>query len=305
MLDRMQEDGNSGGDPCEEVEPDFYKMLSDDFDELEAVQNNRFKYDGMVAFFDVLGYGELTSTACEEVIRNVMDAVKAAHIEAREVVDDIDKKHEGRSFQFGSDYADIRCVNISDSLIFHDAFQHSQPNDESVREHSMSSVADRFYRFIRFCRKVYGVLLERGLPTRGAISVGTYYWDQANMLAGKSVIEAYKTSESLSFSGLVLTENTVNKVRKKTNYLFGPHFPHEIDFLKRGVEVYVKGRGGDELRAMDVVIPDMSFLKSASVDEYVKMQFGAFRKPVSKPRVKALMKNTIDVLNHSCSQVAN
>lgn len=301
MVDRMEESNEQDYDPYDGMSPEQYKAMCE-MEEADAeAREYQFKRDGMVAFFDVLGYGVLASKEGEDVIRNVMDAVKAAEIEAKQVVDDIDKKDEGRSFLVGSDYAEIKCVNISDSLIFHDRFPDPELKASLDEESATIPDAMSFYRFLRYCRKVYGVLLEHGLPTRGAISIGTFYWDHANMLAGRPVIEAYKVSESLSFSGLVITEKSLSEIRRRTQWLFGPKYSHDMSFLKRGIKTFVKGRGGDELKEMDVVMPDMSFLNSVSIEDYIKMQFCAFGKSVSSPRVQALMKNTVDVLNQYVS----
>lgn len=292
MVERMLEAAENDYEPFDGMTPEQYEAAR----EVEEQHEYAFKRDGMVAFFDVLGYSAIASTACEDVIRTVMEAVKTAQVEARQALDDIDNQEDGNSFQFGSDYDEIRCVNISDSLIFHDRFPDPELNADCEPEYSTIPDAMRFYRFLRFCRKVYGVLLEHGLPTRGAISIGTFYWDHESMLAGKPVIEAYKTSESLSFSGLVLSENSLSQIRRRTQWIFGEHFSQDMHFLKRGLKVYVKGRGGDELKEMDVVMPDMTFLKSVTVEDYVKMQFGAYGKSVTQPRVCALLKNTVDVL---------
>lgn len=266
------------------------------FDKIEKQRKERFKRDGMVAFFDVLGYKNIAMRGDEGAIRKVMDAVEAAHAEAKQLLDSIDLRDETTSLVAGSDFAEIECVNISDSLVFHEQFPDGRLEGDLEEKNTDWFVSVGLYRFLRFCRKVYAVLLERGLPTRGAVSIGTYYWNKKNMLAGKPVIDSYLASESLSFSGVVLSDAGLGEMRTRAHYLFEKGFPYDDSFLKHQILVPTKTKSGDGLSRMDVLMPDRMTFPSGKRDQFVTDMFKEHGKRVDNPRVCAILKNTLEVL---------
>lgn len=302
MVERMAEAAERDDNPYSGMsEEDYAALCAAEEAEAEA-REFEFKRDGMVAFFDVLGYSQLAAKASEGVVRDVMNALSQAHAEAKQLLDEIDLQEESRSVLLGSDFEDVRSVNISDSLIVHDRFPGTIVAGDEEGEFKGLGDSYRFYRFIRFCRKVWCVLFERGLPLRGAISIGTFYWDHKTMLAGEPVIEAYKASESLSFSGLILAEDSLPSIAERAWLLYKPEFPVGLDFLQRRLLVPVKTSSGDGLAQRDVILPDLSAMAGDNLAAYVKSRFEMHEKSVDSPRARAILRNTIDILSIARSE---
>lgn len=272
------------------------------YHEIEKERNAAFGRDGMVAFFDVLGYSDIAMNAAEDSIREVMGAVEAADRGARSMLDDIDTAgaesgEESRDVCFGSDFEDIKCVNISDSLVFHAQFQDPRMVGDDNGGFRKWLDADSLYRFVRFCRKVYCVLFEYGLPTRGAISIGTFYWNGANMLAGKPMIDAYRTSESLSFSGLVFGQKSSAEIHRRCHEMFESHYTHDTSFMRCGVDLPVKTGSGDGLEKLDLIMPELSDVRGVGFDSNFADQFATYGRDLGRSRTRAIIANTLRILH--------
>lgn len=278
-------------------------MTEEEYNEIREVEDAedyahefQFKRDGMVAFLDILGYKQIAETDSESVIQEVMGVLKQAQDDAVKLMSEIDLPEEPRFSFMGYDSEDIKLINISDSIILHDRFSDALLIGSNARESKELDDSFRIYRFILFCRKVWGALFERGLPPRGAISIGTFYWNHETMLAGRPIVEAYKTSESLSFSGLVLADGSLAAMHDRARPLFEKNYPAQMLFLRSRLPVPVKSSSGDGILPMDVVVPDFSFVPTGKMADYVRGRFEAYGKKVDSPRVQAIVKNTIDFL---------
>ena len=274
-----------------------YKAFLEACDADDYAHEFEFKRQGMVAFFDVLGYSKLAEDVSEDVIRVVMDALVQARDEAKRLMYEIDK-HEIPSLRFVQhDPDEIRTVNISDSIVVIDRFEDVMPF--GADGHLLREISDSFclYQFIQFCRKLWDVLFVRGLPLRGAISTGTFYWNHETIFAGRPFIEAYTTQESLSFSGLVLSKSA--DVHKRVRLLLDKDCFSSKDLLSQDLCVPTKGSSGDDLTPMDVVIPGLPVLAFENLDDYVESRFKAHGKRIEEQRVKDVLKNTINIMRNA------
>ena len=277
-------------------------MTADEYDnclELEAEEyayEHELKRDGMVAFLDILGYGNLAKTASESVIFDVMSALKQAQDETAKLTPELDLP-EDLLVQLGMcDIDDVKLINISDSIILHSRNLFAIPFGPKGAERMKICEAFAVYRFVKLCKHIWGILFERGLPLRGAIAFGTFYWNHETMLAGQPFIEAHDESESLSFSGLIFAKDSLSAIRKRADFLFQKECPPEMRFLTRQMAVPVKTKSGDGLVLRDVVVPEFQDMPDEKLAEYVRDRFGAYDKKTDLPRVQAIIKNTIDVL---------
>lgn len=262
----------------------------------EVSEASIIRGDGLVAFFDILGYSKIARSNDENKIWEVIRIIKGAFDDAKGVLDSDDLRDETRSLFVGSDFSEVRCVNVSDSLVFFMPFGDSQKAGDALRKFAPQLSAMDTYRFIRYCRKVYGVLLEQGLPSRGAISYGRYYSDGVSMVAGDPVVDAHVLSDALSFSGLVLTEDAGKRLRDSENPLFKPGFCCDTTFIREEMQVLVKGKSGDELRKLDVIMPDQSFFKMYDLDADMRRLFEMHGKKIDSPRTHEILKNTINII---------
>ena len=146
--------------------------------------------------------------------------------------------------------------------------------------------------------KFWGYVFETyGLPTRGAISIGTFYWNRANMLAGKPMIDAYRTSEALSFSGLVFGRNSTAEIHRRCHEMFESHYTHDTSFMRYDVDLPVKTGSGDGLEKLDLVMPELFDVKAVGFDSYVADQFATYGRDLGRPRTRAIIANTLSILH--------
>ena len=292
------------------VPEEDYKAFLDACDADDYAHEFEFKRQGMVAFFDVLGYRKLSEDVSEDVIRSVMDTLKQAHDEAKRKMSEIVIQGDPLLSFERHNPDEIRTVNISDSIVVIDRFEDVIPfgaNRVVLREFSDSFC---LYQFIQFCRKVWESLFDRGLPLRGAISTGTFYWDHGTIFAGKPFIEAYNVQESLSFSGLVLAKSV--DIQERTRLMIDKYILDK-DLLFRNLCVPVKASKteersiekdssegdvshSDRLEPMDVVVPDLSDILPENMAAYAEGQFKAHGKKINSQRVQTILKNTVEIL---------
>lgn len=278
-----------------------YKELCEAEEVEDYAYEHEFKRDGMVAFLDILGYANLAKTASERVIFDVMSALKQAQDETARLMPDLDLPEDVRVQLGMCDIDDVKLINISDSIILHSRRPFANPFGPRGPERQELCEAFAVYRFVKLCNHIWSILFERGLPLRGAISFGTFYWNHETMLAGQPFIEAHEESEGLSFSGLIFAEGALSAIRNRASFLFQKDCPSGMRFLTRRMPVPVKKtlpdkRTVDESLPRDIVVPDLPDMPDEKLAEYVRERFGAHDKKTDLPRVQAIIKNTIDVL---------
>jgi hypothetical protein len=134
--------------------------------------------DGLVAFFDILGYKEmLLANTVEESLRIVNKCLLAALAET--------KKTNHPKIQ-------IKTFVISDSILI------ALPNLTQIG----------VFFFTQFCSMFIFELLIHGLPARGAIATGRFsIKSKQNQIAfvGQPIIDAYELTNSLEIAACALT----------------------------------------------------------------------------------------------------
>ena len=163
------------------------------------------KSEGLVAFFDVLGYQNIIdNNSIDEVsiiIRNVLqkmqDFAKEGFqktfenlIAAQETVDDIIERVQFRL--------------ISDSILLALPF-----NEIGSSSDEGEAAKEKYYYCMLFFHYIYLILnrtFKEGLPLRGAVDYGKFFLED-NCFAGKPIIDCYRIGDSLEFSGCVVTPN--------------------------------------------------------------------------------------------------
>jgi hypothetical protein len=148
--------------------------------------------DGYVAFFDILGYGEIDN--CTEVLRIL-----------RETHEKIKKMLEKAERDLTSASCSCEHFLFGDSIIL---FFGGKP------QNCWPYVA-------LFCQQIFRGLWDKGIALRGAIAKGVWYRDriaECYGYAGKPIVEAHRYAEILDFAGCVLTPSAEDLTEIPVNF---------------------------------------------------------------------------------------
>lgn len=156
--------------------------------------------EGLVGFFDILGYKKIAQSDNFELVAGVMKSILSLPTFSKKILlerfeGDVKERDIIEDFQKGIEYR-----VMSDSILLTIPFwpQKIEEKDALVRS----------YLWVAFLVHVIYLIrtsFDRGLPLRGSIALGKYILDET-CFAGSAVIEAYDLATSLDFSGCVLTE---------------------------------------------------------------------------------------------------
>lgn len=156
---------------------------------------------GIVAFLDILGYqnlvlnndlekvGEILKTFNSlglQVNKNIYNAVMEASNNDNETVNRIINNKTILHLDYNV---------ISDSIIVVKKFDH----EKETKTMMVSTFLFGMY-------SLFTEAMNNGIALRGAIGFGEYL-SEDNIFASKEIIEAYKLSESLNFSGIVFCDS--------------------------------------------------------------------------------------------------
>jgi hypothetical protein len=174
---------------------------------------------GLVAFFDILGYQDIIdNNLIEEVARIISDILVKIPADVKNEFMGLLKKgsKQYNLFQVFIESIDQRV--ISDSILLSLDF----PEDE--KEHIKVA---RWTVFLLYVRLLVYTAFEKGLPLRGAIDYGEFFID-SNCFAGKPIIDCYRLSNRLEFSGCVLTPSCEKTLQNALKGLVDNAIPLDI-----------------------------------------------------------------------------
>ena len=172
---------------------------------------------GYVAFFDILGYREMTS---RQDFSTVIKALREAEADA---LDLLSRKN----------IANCELFSFGDSMIVFCAGDFED------------STLDSALQLPIYCRLLFQRMFNRGMPVRGAIAKGEFYF-KGNSYAGQPLNEAYEYANSLEFAGCVLTPSAEDLIAEELEVDSDSKVVRkEPDF--REVSVPIKNQGHQKL----------------------------------------------------------
>lgn len=230
------------------------KEFEEWIEECQRKYDMQFKRNGMVAFFDILGYRQMATHLAENTLRDVMMTVETVTEKAKSTLSEEDGRGDGGRYGtlFTSRFDDIESTVISDSMIFHQRFsENHEPQSQGITNEDFGLLRKfEALNFIRFCRRIFSDLMGAKLPIRGALAAGEYYWNKKAMFAGRSLIEAHDLSERLNCAGVVLCESMTCEVDEA---LKKGRWPELIRGIAGPMDVPVKA---EEQKPLYVLCPD-------------------------------------------------
>jgi hypothetical protein len=158
--------------------------------------------DGLVAFFDILGYQSFlenneAEVATSQIINIVNDAgsiISGQMIANLSTLTEADKKT----------LAEIQWLVFSDTILMVKEWDR-----KSLREWAVFTAAAS-----KLCRHMF----EFGLPLRGAIKIGKYLISKS-CFAGKPIVDAYRAETSLDLAACCVDQEIMESVGKAARKL--------------------------------------------------------------------------------------
>ncbi|MHA2249734.1 MAG: hypothetical protein ACXAD7_05200 [Candidatus Kariarchaeaceae archaeon] len=258
--------------------------------------------NGLVAFFDILGYSqmllsnevELTASLIVDVLAKVPDevlstmtkedpsAIKNEHLKSKEFIDKLWDKII---------HKEISWLLFSDSILVSLPLTEMAPNDFQ----SMFYNGIRVTAFLHVCAFLLRKMFDKGLPLRGAVSFGEFFIKD-NYFAGKPIIESYQISESIELSGCVLTPSVGHIFDQMKDYAQKNNFPENLSMLNQLVVPHLVPEKREKLTKRYTInwvkLPMLYFQQIPSdIREYVYSSFVDFNKD-TPPIVYAKINNT-------------
>jgi len=157
---------------------------------------------GYLGFFDVLGYKDLISN---NKLDDVIDIYNRTLLNLAEKAILIEGKH---------DYARIEGKEPVKYLAFSDTIILYQDESYIFKNRPKKPCLNRDTEPQNFhgnCELFIKVIIERGIPIRGAVSYGRYYATERGCFLGMPIIEAYKMEQAQDWAGAVICRSVQDK----------------------------------------------------------------------------------------------
>ncbi len=160
---------------------------------------------GIVGFFDILGYKNfIEKNDISEPVIQVLKKINSAGEDVIAYLKNLSEHFDKKEY-FKEDIVNrIKWQNLSDSIIVHIFFEKAD---------MLSRHLDMLY-FSVICSSLMRHMLDFGLPLRGAIDVGKFYFEK-NCFAGRPIGNAYSTSQDLDLAACVFCEEAAKFVNEK------------------------------------------------------------------------------------------
>ena len=178
-------------------------------------------HNGLIGFFDILGYQNLLEkNEPEDIAQSVLPFLTNINATVSSGLKDYVNKSPvmGESKDFFN-----KIVDSFEWLIFSDTILLTLNIDNESKKYS------EYYwiAFMNACVTLQANMFRAGLPVRGVINYGKYYFKDT-CFAGRTIIEAYQLSSQLEIAACVFADNAqkelVNQqksLEKKEQSIFG------------------------------------------------------------------------------------
>lgn len=156
---------------------------------------------GIVGFIDILGYQNLIDNNELSEIINIIHNITQIGSKVNEEIDKLfgDSIKE-LNISSDPDVMHIDLAVISDSIIM------TKPINENDKGSEVCAYTACLYGMLVLCRSA----LIGGISVKGAIDYGEYI-KKENIFASKALINAYRVTNNLDFSGIVVCSDFIDK----------------------------------------------------------------------------------------------
>ena len=237
-----------------------------------------------IAYFDILGFKEIVN---KNSIQDLNKLLNQLIIASQGVISNFKLKRTEVSPAYDISKSNIKCLHISDSIIF-------WTKSDSEKD---------FKELVNTCKNLYHLSFQLSIPLRGCIVYGDiiecfdsiYNFHCASVL-GQGIVDAYLKAESLECSACIVDESIYSKVSQK-----------QIDLLEKDNVLYrmnnIPRKSGKENQSKslnDFVIKlDVNNNSLSNIKDMITTSFTYHQKiNIDKlaESVKMKLKNTIDLI---------
>jgi hypothetical protein len=245
--------------------------------------------NGIVGFFDIMGYQNIIDNneikTVADIIFEVIDKLPGeARSNALKLFErpEINDNDERIKFIKNIDKS-IKTLLISDSILISLAF------NKAVDQKHLLFINWMFFFLVvsLFLRKAF----NKGLPLRGVIDTGEYFIHNY-IFAGKPIIESYRLSGRLQFSGCALTPNAM----KAINELLEDDNPIANEILNLLIFQYLAPLSDKDEKLY--LINWFENLNNKDIRQVIVTAFHAHNKDVPR-KVLPVIENTEMIVRHS------
>lgn len=197
---------------------------------------------GLVGFFDILGYQQIIDNNDIAIAaRLISTAIISLPGKVKSVL--TGRFSAGNRSAIESDLSAIECRVISDSIV-----ATCPQTGKTPAEIHWNNIL-----FVTYCAQLLRSSFDAGLPLRGAIDYGEYYLDK-DCFAGQPIIDAYRLSCRLPFSGAVATPKCAKLIDESTES-GKPILDRFVSALLFPMTVELKNMGSQKLYLLNWISP--------------------------------------------------
>lgn len=215
---------------------------------------------GLIGFFDILGYGRfLENNSAADAALVVVNVLQNLPTEIRSIVCE-QAKDENRTIP-DELLKDLRWLVFSDSILLTLPYT---PQDGAT---------ENFWPWLAFlshAQLLHKHLFNEGLPIRGGITVGEYFVQEA-CFAGRGIVDAYKDSQSLDLSAVVVSLGAISEL----DTVLETGYPMSVRAFT--ADYLTPLRGGTESQRRVVKI-DATLLEASDLRQHVFESFTRHKK---------------------------
>ncbi len=239
---------------------------------------------GMVAFLDILGYANFLENndpkqAAEIVLRCLLNSKDIAPDTCKSLF--MEGKHFGL---FKSLFDDIKWLIFSDTIVLLNSYGEDDTEQRRIL---------RWKVFFLLLIALYRHLLDNGLPVRGSITYGDFFVKDY-CFAGRSIISAYKLSNRLDLSAIVLDQSALDeliRVRPSSDF-------HDFAHMRFEYLIPMKNQPSKKMYALYPSLKVVSSSKINDLRQGIAESFWKHNKDIH-PEVTPLLNNTELFFRHA------
>lgn len=233
-------------------------------------KNNIHVKNGIIGFFDILGYSNiLKENEPEDISMQIIPIFENIKDKSNNQVKDMIKNIK--------ESADVnifanKVIDSVEWLIFSDTILITLDISKDI---TYTEKFVSFTTFIAICSILQTNMFESGLPLRGVINYGKYFLHK-NCFSGRPIVEAYDLCKRIDFAGCVFTdkcfdeiENVEKKIYKKGEY----------SFIKEMIFKYLVPLNNGE-KKLNTLIGPIPYLGEEEIAYVVRECFWSYNKDI-------------------------
>lgn len=276
----------------------YYILTNEPFESMKSSNNEKQKITGFFGFFDILGFKEIIDKNGLDYLCNIIGPI----------LDTLD----GQAITMGGvDQSQDFCIHPTNTFVFSDTIILY----EKVSQLTNGHIPNFGPTLIEKAAILTRLAFEKGVPLRGAISFGEYVVTDRYFF-GKPILEAYLAENKCKWSGVLLCDSVVDKMRQQPpiqmlnwrgmeNISFRSHpFNQEIivsdHSLPNGKIPRNPALRWDDILRVKQYAPGLKSLNDTNDDALIRKRvvdaFSQHNKSID--RIKDKIENTTDYLLH-------